>query len=158
MLTILFFLLLFLTLKFCLCYPSYVNPGSSSLIFLFFSSIVWIPPFFILRMVPSLLKKRLLMAEISAAEGFEKLSCFSDVLVFFFFRLLLQIFPGTCRFPFLQGFWFIFDLIVLFLPLFFFLSLWALHIFLRYILFLYSGCIFLLFLSESQILLFIFRK
>ena len=81
------------------------------------------------------------------------------IFSFLVWRCLLLVSPSTCSFPFLQTFWFLLAMEVLFLRLFIFshLSLWAWHIFLCQILSLYFGCIFLLFVSKSSIL-FIFCR
>ena len=125
------------------------------------SQFVWVPSLSILRMFQSILQGRLtrclflLIQFLPQNLGSKNVHVhlrYSFLFFFFFFSFLfiwwcpLPIFPITSNFPFLPAFRFFLDLAVLFLSLSIFshFSLWALHIFLCQISFLYPGCIFLL--------------
>ena len=88
-------LLLYLTHSNCQCHLSDERPCTSSLVFLSFGSVFWVPTLSISRMVMIILRERqpcvYSFDQISVAEvGFKKFSCFSKVLfLYFFFNLCL---------------------------------------------------------------------
>ena len=148
--------------------PKTLNDKSIvSLTFFFFGTFIWVLPLFLLIMVLSVLTRELRPVFIAVMrflklnlKNFEKLSrpynilfcIFSFISAFWWY--MLSTFQWIYSFLRLQEFQRFPDLAVLLLSLFIFshISLLAWHNFLCQILFLNSGCIFLLVVSRSLIL------
>ena len=127
--------------------------------FLVLRSICWSSSSFISRISSSILQSALLRCwsfwwDSCCSAWFPVVFSFvCDTLLVFFLHLhfvwwrLLPIFLSTCKFTFLEAFWFFLDLPVLFLPL---------SLFLYQIPFLYTDCIFLFCVYEFPVFLLFF--
>ena len=163
-------LLLFSTHVVGLFPSSDVRPNTSSLDFLSFGPFIEVIPCLFQELFRISYKEHisgfyLLNASTVAELGSVIFSRWSKILLFFLFSLTFpivwgcphQVFPSISNFPFLQTVWCFSDLAVVFLPLFVFFRflLFAWHVFLCHIPFLYPDYIFLYFVSISNSLPFL---